>query len=78
MINFVTSTKTEVPIALAEKDELLVLVPSPKPEFDGKQRIIAQVDHPPHAFLLSFEEMNLPALDVRIIRDCGLDKDVLL
>ena len=69
-------TVTEVPIALTVKDKLLVLVPSPKPEFYGKQRIISQVDHPPHAVLLSFEEMNLPALDVQIV--CGLDKAILL
>jgi hypothetical protein len=37
----------EVPLALAIKDELLVPVPSPKPEFDGEEGIIAQIDHPP-------------------------------
>jgi hypothetical protein len=60
-------TVTKVPMAQAVKDELLVLVPSPKPEFDGKERIVAQVDHPPHAILLSLEKMNLPALDVQIV-----------
>ena len=53
------TTVTEVPIALAVKDELLVLVPSPQPEFDGEQSIIAQIDHPPHAVLLSLVQMNL-------------------
>ena len=61
-------TVTEAPIALAVKDELLVLVPSPKPEFYGEQGIIAQVDHPPHAVLLSLEEMNLSAPDIEIVQ----------
>ena len=43
-------TVTEVPIALAVKDELLVLVPSSKPEFDGEEGIIAQVDTLPMLF----------------------------
>ena len=46
-------------MTLAVKDKLLVLVPSPKPEFYGKQGIIAQIDHPPHAVLLSLKEMDL-------------------
>jgi hypothetical protein len=57
----------EMSIALAIKDELLVLVPSPQPEFDRKQRIIAQIDYSSHAVLLSLEEMNLSALDIQII-----------
>jgi hypothetical protein len=60
-------TVTEVPMALAVKDELLVLVPSPEPEFDGEEGIIAQIDHPPHAVLLSLVQMNLSALDVQIV-----------
>ena len=61
------ATVTEVPIALAVKDELLVLVPSPEPEFDGKEGIIAQLDDSPHAVLLSLVQMNLSALDVQIV-----------
>jgi hypothetical protein len=57
-------TVTELPMAPAVKDELLGLVPAPEPEFEGEEGIIAQIDHPPHAVLLSFEEMNLSALDV--------------
>jgi hypothetical protein len=62
-----TGTVTEVPIALAVKEELLALVSSPEPEFHGKEGIIAQVDHPPHAVLLSLEEMNLSFPDIQIV-----------
>ena len=58
------STVTEVPIALTVKDELLVLVSSPEPEFDGEKGIIAQIDYSPHAVLLSLVQMNLSTLDV--------------
>ena len=60
-------TVTEVPIALTVKDELLVLVSSPKPEFYGEEGIIAQVDHPPHAVLLSLEKMDLSIPNVQIV-----------
>ena len=61
-------TVTEAPIALAVKDELLLVVPSPKLEFYGKERIIAQVDHPPHAVFLSLKEMNLSSPDIEIVQ----------
>ena len=35
-----------------------------EPKFDAEEFIIAQVDYLPHPVLLSFEEVNLPALDV--------------
>jgi len=60
-------TVTEMPIAPTVKDELLVLVPSLKPELDRKQGIIAQVNHPPHAVLLSLKEMNLSVPDIEIV-----------
>jgi len=43
-------TVTEVPLAATIKDEFLALVPSPEPQFHGKQRIIAQIHHPPMLF----------------------------
>ena len=61
-------TVTEAPIAPTVKDELLVLVPSLKPELDRKQGIIAQVNHPPHAVLLSLEEMDLSVPDIEIVQ----------
>jgi len=35
-----------------------------EPEFDGKESIISQADHPPHPVLASFELVNLSAFDV--------------
>ena len=52
---------------MAVKEKLLVFLPFLKPAFEGKQGILAQIDHPAHAVLFSLEEMNLSVLDVQVI-----------
>jgi hypothetical protein len=61
-------TVTDVPTTLTAKEKLLALVPSPEPEFNGKEGIIAQIDHSPHAVLLSLIEMDLPTLEIQIVQ----------
>jgi len=62
------ATVTEVSITPAVKDELLVLIPSLKPEFDRKQGIITKINHSPHTVLLSLKEMDLSVSDIEIVQ----------
>ena len=61
------SAVTDTLITMTIKEEVLVLDPAPKPELDGKQSIIAQVDYPPHAVFFSLENMNLSVSDIQIV-----------
>jgi hypothetical protein len=63
-----SGTVTDGLIAVAVKDKLLVLIPSPKPEFQGHKNIVAQIDHPPHAVLLALEEMDFSIPDIEIVQ----------
>ena len=52
---------------LAVKEKLFFLVPSIEPAFEGEERVIGEVDHPPHAVLFSLEEMDLSVPKIEIV-----------
>ena len=62
-----SSAVAEGPVALAVKEKLLFGIPSLEPALEGEECIIREVDHPPHAVLLSFEEMDLSLPKIEIV-----------
>ena len=60
-------TVAEGPVSLAVKEKLLFGIPSLEPALEGEEGIIGNVDHSPHAVLLSLEEMDLSVTKIEIV-----------